>query len=208
MPRKSKVESFKSFVKKSLERKGFTLVLVDDHSVELGGGLFSSGYFDDQNKVLKVATKRDQWQWLAVLVHEFCHFLQYIEDCDAWRNCYVGKTDANTIVDNWLAGDDSIHYRLICNYIERVQMLEFDCEKRSVEMIKQFNLPISIRKYTRAACAYVHFHNCMAETRQWVKRGYKISEDDKLLNLVPCTLNQDFLHTPQKLMDYMKKNCI
>ena len=49
--------------------------------------------------------------------------------------------------------------------------LELDNEKRSVQLIKDFNLPINIEKYTRCANAYVLFYNWMLTSRKWCKPG-------------------------------------
>jgi len=208
MPRKTKIDKFVEFVETSLERKGFSLILVDDHSVEVGENMYSSGYFDYFDKVIKVATKRENDKWISVLAHEYSHFLQYTEQCDEWGSCHNGDMDINEYVVNWLEGDDTLHYRVICNYIDKIQKLELDCEKRTIKIIKQFKLPVKIKFYTKVACAYIHFHNCMTETRQWVKYGYKFSEDTELLNLIKPNFNQDFVNTPRYILDYMEKNCI
>jgi hypothetical protein len=204
----TRAREFVEHVGEVLDKDGVDLVLVNDTSVEITKDMLCSGYFDEENKVIKVAIKRETYQWIGVLAHEFCHYTQWKEQCDAWTNALINGNDVNYYIERWISGEDVHCDRIMHLYCYRCQQLELDNEIRSIDMIRKFNLPVPIRHYTRAAAAYIHFHNVMAEERKWFKDGYKLSEDDVLLNMIPATMKQDFIHTPDRIKDYMVHNCI
>ncbi len=45
--------------------------------------------------------------------------------------------------------------------------MELDNEKRSVAIIKAWDLPIDVKTYTQKANAYIQFYNWMFFTRRW-----------------------------------------
>jgi hypothetical protein len=169
----AKEKSFLNFVKKECKKYGVTfrlekkpyLILHEDSSME-----FCGGYFDGEGKVLACATKRSDY--ISLLAHEYCHLTQWVENCDIWK-----KADDNgslNAVAAWLNGEKvkNIKYHLgIC------RDLELDNEKRTVEVIKKFNLDIDIDLYIKRANSYVHFYNHMYYTRKWatpLNSPYKI----------------------------------
>jgi hypothetical protein len=158
-----KEKSFLNFVKKECKKYGVTfrlekkpyLVLHGDSNME-----FCGGYFDGEEKVLACAAKRPDY--ISLLAHEYCHLTQWVENCDAWK-----KADDNESLNAlaaWLNGENvkNIKYHLgVC------RDLELDNEKRTVAIIKKFNLDIDIDLYIRRANSYVLFYNHMYYTRKW-----------------------------------------
>jgi hypothetical protein len=55
--------------------------------------------------------------------------------------------------------------------------LEYDAEKRSVALIKRWNLPMKIPQYIKTANAYLSFYRLMRDYRTWyTKAPYEVPE--------------------------------
>jgi len=140
-----------------------------------------SGYFDEDGKVLMVASRKAQRDFLPVFVHEFCHFQQWIEKDPIFMNA-----SENTELDQdmwvWLDGKDIPKTR-VNRSLKAYQKLELDCEKRVVQHIKDFGLSIIEDEYIKMANVYVLFYSLLSKTRKWyVKPPYHSS---KLLKIIP-----------------------
>ena len=90
------------------------------------GGYRASGYFNDGDRELRVARKNNLW--FEVLIHEYCHFLQWIEKSPVYRR----SDSSNAVIDNWFNGK---HYpaRKIDKAFDIVREMERDCEMRSIK---------------------------------------------------------------------------
>ncbi len=107
-----------------------------------------AGFYISNQKAFEVATQDPSF--FDVFVHEYCHFLQHNEDPNffkkyghckfiQWLSGYQNQaTDEE--VDSWLM--DGI-------------MLEHDCEKRAINLIKKYKLPLDIEAYKKSANAYI-----------------------------------------------------
>jgi len=89
---------------------------------------------------------------------------QWLDGMSLWRKA----NDSLGLVDDWLAGKEVDN---IEEHLNNARDLELDNEKRSVEMIKKWNLPIDVDLYTKKANAYVQFYNYMKESRRWSVPG-------------------------------------
>ena len=160
------IEDFLEKVKKDCIKHDVELCLEDKKYIrdELFG---CSGYFDYENKVIAVAIKKKKTDWLGVLVHEYCHMIQWIRNVKVWTDCFHHELDTCVIIDLWLRNLVELTDKQKHNYINRTIRLEKDCEKRTVAMIIKYNLPIDIDEYIRYANAYIAFYAAMAEYRSW-----------------------------------------
>lgn len=177
------MEEFIGYIVKTCIDNGFSLHL--EHKVYVsvpGTEIKCSGFFDDQTKQLKVGTDREEDIWLGVLVHEFCHLLQYLDN----HPYFEDEIYADEEFDQWLEGksvDD------ISEKIKKVRDLELDCEQRSVELIEKFNLPIDVEEYIRMSNAYVLSHNMMEDKKSFITG--KVSDLGKDTRL-PCEFLENY----------------
>lgn len=141
-------------VKLNLVRKW---AIVED-GVEIGG---SFGPNSRDKVILSCATARPDY--LSILVHESCHLDQYLENGIVWK-----KGDSCNQVFTWLEG--KVYYKYLNKHINNVQDLEEDCERRAVEKIKEYNLPIDIDTYIQKANSYIWFYKHLQKTRYWPDR--------------------------------------
>ena len=112
--------------------------------------------------------------FLEVLAHEYCHLTQWVEQCKAWKD--LERTNSLGKVWAWIAGED---VRNIGLHLNRAAMVELDNEKRTVKVIKKFNLPVNVDTYIQKSNAYVLFYQHMKYTRKWCgpkNSPYKVPE--------------------------------
>jgi hypothetical protein len=162
--------------------------------VESDGALVG-GYFDGDGKVLAVATGRMEDSWLGVLLHEYSHLTQWIEDAPVWRDCRYDMW-------RWL---DGARIRNPSESVRTVQEVEADCERRTIRLARELEAPIDLERYARAANAYIHFHNVIADKRKWYRPGVVMTEIPELLAAANPTLDRDFTKTPKALREQLER---
>lgn len=140
------------------------------------------GSFNDFDRELKV-TLVDEYGWIGVLAHEYSHMQQWVEKSPIYTATYR-RLNPTTVVDNWLEG---IKYgdRTLDKCFMLVKELEFDCEKRAVENIKLWKLPIDIPKYIKGAIAYTYYYDFLRATRS--KSSVTSYEEQNILDLIEPT---------------------
>ena len=182
-----------SHVDKELKKYGISLVLsvsnvfIDTSRV--------GGYFDDYNKQLVVYFDEC---FLDVLVHEFCHFKQWKEDCKVWRE--LG--DSLDLMWKWLRHEIELDKQTLNFIFEAVSNLEKDCERRAVKLIKKYDLEIDLEKYIRSANTYLHFYDYVKEHRVWMKEEQGIESFVQVLSEVDCKEVKKSNPNIYKLFDY------
>lgn len=153
---------FMVHVKEHCKQLGVKCDLRQTKKVRCGPNTMCAGYFDSDNKILVVSMLHPDS--FAVLVHEYCHLTQWQEDIDFWN----ASGESLHKVDRWLQGH-RVHN--IYKHLAVSRDLELDNERRSVRMIKKWNLSIDVDDYIRKANAYVQFYNWMYYSRKWSKPG-------------------------------------
>ena len=73
-----------------------------------------------------------------------------------------------------------------------VQEMELDCERKSVEMIKKFDLPIDIEEYTSIANIYIFYYTYAKKNRCWFSENSTIKDIMTEGNLQNLSLDCDF----------------
>lgn len=96
----------------------------------------SNGYFSSDPKPhIKVGLKNRSWpKAIELIIHEFCHFWQ-------WQSGFLGRKDdeGNLIYSRILAGEAvSPEEREKASQLVRIS--EYDCEMRTAELLKLWNL--------------------------------------------------------------------
>lgn len=159
-------EEFLEHIRPQLEQAGIYCNFTEDPWVYCEDGTKCSGYFDGNEKILAVAKGKPNW--FGILVHEYCHFEQWREDCAAWSQVYVeGKREAlEVLMDAFYEGRD-LDDETIARYCHKSATVELDCEKRVLKKIADLNLPMDAKEYAKAANSYVVFYYTMPVYRKW-----------------------------------------
>jgi hypothetical protein len=192
-----KHQSFVDYIKKSCKEKGIKCELRNVGYVKISKTEGCTGYFDDYNKKLVCSMKAPDA--FHVLVHEYAHFTQWVDQCKVWTS--LG--DSLDIVDRWLSGED---FEDIDDHITACMNLELDCEKRAVKIIQEFGLKINLEEYVKKANAYVLFYDHMRRIRSWCKKENMPYRNKVLIKAMPSTFKINYKKPPKKLMDiYVKE---
>jgi hypothetical protein len=149
-----------------------------------------SGFFDEEDMELAVATNKKENDWLVILIHESCHLDQYTQKTPIWKQ----GEDGIGIIDDWLDNKTYNGQQLIKAFEDTIK-LEVDCEKRSVKKIKKYNLPINTEEYIQKANAYLISYWATYRDRKWFPFPYN---DPKIYKNMPTK----FL----SLKNYLNKN--
>lgn len=126
-----------------------------------------SGYFDEEDRELAVATNKKENDWLLILIHESCHLDQFLQKEPIWKN----GEDGIGIIDEWLDGKSYKEKELIKALNDTI-LLELDCEKKSVKKIKKYKLKINTIEYTQKANAYLFSYWATYRDKKWYPFPY------------------------------------
>lgn len=132
-------------------------------------GNHCGGYVDSSSSgqtVLAVACGKSIKTWLLIFVHETCHLDQYLEKLPIWDKTLNGVPTTD-LMDRWLNKSIELTDYELKIIFDNVIDLESDCERRSVEKIKQWELPIKIDTYIKKSNAYIWSYRLIQETRNW-----------------------------------------
>jgi hypothetical protein len=171
---------FVSFVKKHLAEYGMKLIIGRGNKVNVGG-YRCEGYFDDSKKIIKIAG--NSLNFLETLVHEYCHFLQYINK----SKIYQKSNNASYIVDDWFRGQEYSPEKIKRAFF-LVRAMERDCEKRAVKVIKKFNLKIDSKLYAKRAHCYIYSHFMMEKTRKFYSYKKSPYRSPIVLKIMPSNM--------------------
>ncbi len=152
------------------------------------------GYFITEPTPLLVVAVGDIFEkWIETFLHEASHMEQFIEDPlnfegdDIW---------------NWLEGKEELSKELIDKYILSYINLELDCEKRVIQKISKYNLPINIEEYIQKANTYLYFYEVIVRKRKWITGVY---QNPKIWKLAPKTFKKDYSKVPKKLREVLEE---
>lgn len=171
---------FVKFVRDHLKQYGGKLIIGRGENVNCNG-ILCPGFFDDKFLIIKIAGNDSAF--LSTLVHEYCHFLQYLNNVKVYQK----SDDASAIVENWLLGKD-YDPQILKRAFFLVRAMERDCEKRAVKLIKEFNLPINTRTYAKQANCYIYTHFLMEETRKYWMYKKSPYKSRIVMKLMPSTM--------------------
>lgn len=162
------------------------------HPNELYNGC--SGFFDSANKELSICLDKPKKTFYRLILHEFAHVLQFIEDdplfIATYKWAYIFED-----MDNW----HKYQKKDLISTFKAHKMVEADCEKRVIKLIKEFNLDINIKEYCQYANAYIYFYDILPIIKRWYKSPllppYQVKE---IIDIMPTDLNRDYKKLPSK----------
>lgn len=177
---KSEVLQFVEQVKAELHSYGFRLCFGRGKEVN-GGGWRANGFFCDRRRLVKVA--RGNPQWLGVLVHEYAHFRQWVEQP---AHVYNADAAASIVVHDYLHRGKQTSAAVLRKAFARVMAFERDAEIRAMRIAKAKALPIDPALYARHANLYIYSHHLMRDTGRWAGRGNPY-RSWKIVDMMPST---------------------
>lgn len=112
----------------------------------------SNGYFcSDPKPHIKAAIKDKGWdKAIQLIVHEFCHFIQ-------WKWKFIGhKDDQGNIIYSKILEGEKITPKQRHKASILVRLSEYDCEKRTAQLLKKWNITsiYPIHEHIKSANTY------------------------------------------------------
>lgn len=141
-----KKKEFLKIARKDLRDNGIKVIFKEPQQLRNCGG-----YFDWQAKTLVVGKHES---WFEIFLHEYCHFKQYHEKSSIIKYSWV----ARSALIEWYSYEKDFpdYVKRECFYITRD--IELNCEKRVVQMIKKYDLPINIDEYIKGANLHMYLY--------------------------------------------------
>ena len=187
---KSKINKFISDLQEKCSKHNIDTLIPNTPGVEyLYGNTLTNGYFDSDNRLLACATGKELNKWLPILIHESSHMDQFLENDPVFNNS-LGLDETF----KWTEGSEDVDFNKIDNEIESGIAVEVDCEKRTVEKIKQYGLEfvVSVDEYIQKSNAYVLFYRWMRKNRSWYKIGFEPYNIKSVYSKMPKTFDVDY----------------
>jgi len=199
------VDSEIKYIAKTLKANKITfLIILNKWALDDDGNY--QGSFDDEGRVLDIAVGRPISRWFPILMHEFSHFCQWMENAPIWQ--YASKADSYTIMWDYLNGltAKSKHVK---THINIVKQMELDCERRALVRMERFTHIMSQAKCAQHASAYIYFHDFMYKRGKWYnkKKGKRPMTHKDILKLMPSDLDGDYNKPPKGLYELFE-GCI
>jgi hypothetical protein len=182
-----------SIIKEDIELLNGKIILTKGRYC--GGKSKCSGLFymdSKDNPIIKVAKGGlKEEEWFGVLLHEYCHFLQWRDESKYWDQF----ADHDITYSHIILKPEKYKNELIS-----LMELEIDCEKSVIKIIKNNNL-FDTKLYAQSANAILYKYAFLYKYNKWPSdtRKYK-----KVQSLCPTKIlrsYKDYLNIPNKIKD-------
>ena len=176
--------------------EGMSIKLIAKNSV-MCDGVATGGYCSGSG--ITVATKRSDW--FETFIHEYCHVLQDLDET------YEPTEDESWgYYDAWLLGKKKLSAEAVTQCTNAIRANEMDCERRVVQLIHKYNLPINEGRYIQKANSYGLFYTVAAKYRSWYK-GTSPGQIDELVDMMPREFKKYWHRVPKKFEQIVKERC-
>ena len=195
---------FIEYVKEQIKPHNIKLYISNGNQVNCEGSRVQ-GYSCISSRVMAVANgaKVDPQDMFEVLIHEYCHFEQWLEQSKSWVD-----SEDNLVNESWYSIlDGRIDWHKDFDYsLQIIINLELDCEKRVLRIIDKFDLPVDKTLYAKKANSYLYFYSYLKECRSWYSNNNAPYKNEKIYNLLPSTLKSSYKKIPKDLLDEFRRH--
>jgi hypothetical protein len=147
------------------------------------------------NPVIKVAKGGlSEDEWFGVLIHEYCHFIQWRDNSKYWdRFC-----DHDVTYSQILFNPEK--YKLA---LKTLMELEINCEKLSTNIIKNNNL-FDDKRYAQSANAILYKYAMLYKYNKWPENDRKYKKIQEHCPTKILKSYKEYLNIPKKVVEYYK----
>jgi hypothetical protein len=182
-----------SIIKKDLKAYDGKIILYKGEYC--GGNDRCYGMFEFNNKdipIIKVAVgNKTNERWFGVLIHEYCHFLQWREQSELWKDFEESNFNIEEIINN---------PKKFKKEILTLIRLEADCERRVVQLIRKYRL-FNEKEYAKEANAVLYKYGFLYTDHFWPKGNPELKNCEELC---PDKIHRSYLkylEIPEDLYD-------
>jgi hypothetical protein len=152
-----------------------------------------------KNGQLNIAVSRPMNVWFPILLHEYCHFQQWVDNDADWLAA-SGKPDSSNVMWEYIKGERE-KTEFVRRHIAKVKAMELDCERRTCEMMTNYTHIKSREQYAKEAGAYIYFHDFIYKTGKWYSKnkGKRTLDSKEIVDLMPSSMEGDYEVMPKGL---------
>ena len=168
-----------------------TVMPCNNDSTLLVNGYFSEGR-DGEPGELAVSCGVDEDEWMLTLAHEYQHMQQWIDKSPYFEAMTVaGSIDTTDLIDLWTNNHIELNDEQRQHAIMSSLMCELDCERRTLEYIKNSSYfkHIDPKEYAQKANAYVLFYHLIGKYRRWYSEGKEPYRIPAIIMKMPTDLH-------------------
>lgn len=214
----SNISCYKQFIRnarRELKNADVKIWMPKTRKINLGDNNYCGGYFDasDDGRNFAVATGKTINKWFQIFVHEYCHFEQWRDRREWWESQMVDGADPlDTVLEQFNPNSTAkkISKKKITECCLMSARLEYDCERRVLDKIKEHDLPVDPKKYAQAANSYVTYYYAMPELRSWCngKAPYNVPEIMAAMPTHMDLTDKDYFALAKKVMQLYRDHCV
>lgn len=182
--------TFVNMVRNRAAEEGVTVWFVKEKRI-LFQDTWVNGYFvtnDNLDKTLAVAVQKPEREWVGVLAHEFSHWCQASQELPLWQECQP----IFALFDEYLLGKSSLSQQENEAVIDKILSLELDCEKRAMEWVREYQLPIPLNEYIQKANSYLFFYEYLKRNPKWYGQDSAPFEIPELWQKMPTSFQESY----------------
>lgn len=168
-------------VRDDLAEYGMRLVLRNSKLVQVDG-VKCLGFFDQEKIMIGTGSPN----WVGTLAHEYSHFIQWATGSKIYAKCFGPVNNYADIQEEWLRGKKHKPF-LVRRAFNAVREMERECEMIAVALIKKYELPVDIERYTQEANCYIYMHHLMEHHRIAMDGFQKDPFDRRFTRMMPST---------------------
>ena len=180
------IEEFEEKIRQSCGYWGVALQVDRERYVNDGTDSDSNGWFD--GTIPKLAYAKGHDAWFPAALHEYNHMCQWQEKDPIFFSDL--QVEADKHLWEWLSREVELSPEDARKYAMVYLQLELNCERRSLKMITDLDLPLDPERYAQTANAYIMFYHLVQKYRKW----YKIEEEPYHIEEIVSAMPKD-LHT-------------
>ena len=179
----------------------------DSDTILYQGTKVGGGYFTDYGTpTIACAIHGDIKNWGTTLAHEASHMDQWIEKSPYWTDNYIDGKESIDWLEEWCNGKEFTNEQ-VDDFIDRAIGVELDCEKRTIEKLKKYNIPVNIEEEIQKANSYIIYYRFLKETRRWYDRSTPYLTM-AVWSEMPKTFNIDYTKVPQRIKNLYYQHCL
>lgn len=165
---------------KELLSYNFSVLLYDSEQLEDSCGGWC--WIDNDKREFAVAMKHHMG--FEILIHEYCHFLQWKNDRKFWDD----SLSTYDVLFDWISDKDMIvDEKDLQQSLRSILSIEHDCEKRVLKLVQHNPIEnFDTNKYKKAVNAYLWSYHLNKELRH---RPNKPIYTERVLEAMPSEFN-------------------
>lgn len=220
---------FLDFVKKECQALNITFMPVEGLTTKtITKQIDCSGFFEENYKTaptLSIATGLPERTFFEVLAHEFSHSKQFLENSNYWTGSRLNALEVaryselsgqdlsgfetGDLYDMWLAKENELPADFLKDILYRTTGVEFDCEIRTIKLIEELKLELSIKEYAQKANAYLATYFWAHKNRRWTTPGHATYTKPEVWSLFPETIDPKFCENlPAQVQETILTYCV